>query len=303
MPTVAVSLLVLALAFLAVPAGQASVPVPDVGWWTDSPAPPTVPSGGIGVGRGANGRLAIGALRLAVEGGASGTVLHLAEAGGQGGPLAALRACPTDDRWSAAAGEPLARAPRDACARASAALVRADDGTWTGDVQALVAGAEGEVSLVVVPDPAASPAAPFQLAFGPPRVDGSTAPARSPDGTSTTTTTTEATAATTTTAPVAEDDGDTGAGNESAFAAPLPATSPFAAVATEADAAVGEDEPATVGPVPYRVARPALASSARHHVTRATVAGWVLLASLVGAAAGALHWARFTRVARSGSGV
>src|SRR5437016_2832080 len=86
------------------PAAHAAVPVTKVGWWTRSPAPPTVPSGGISVGEAPDGNLSVAAIEVDTGGGASTPKLSLSEAGGQAQQAATLQVCTTTDGWTAANG-------------------------------------------------------------------------------------------------------------------------------------------------------------------------------------------------------
>src|SRR5689334_5332555 len=94
------------------PAAHADVPVGSVGWWTRSPAPPTVPQGGLTVGESPDDDLSVAAIRLSTgEGGATGVSITLTESGGEAQQAASLQVCTTADAWNAAAGDPIELAP------------------------------------------------------------------------------------------------------------------------------------------------------------------------------------------------
>src|SRR3954447_13898011 len=93
--TLALGGLASAMIFGAPVAAHADVPIKQVGWWTRSPAPPTVPDGGVSVGAAADGDLTVAAVQIDAGGGASGANLHLVETNG-GGQLAGLQVCSAD---------------------------------------------------------------------------------------------------------------------------------------------------------------------------------------------------------------
>src|SRR3954451_8858037 len=80
-------------------AASADVPVSAVSWWTQSPAPPTVPDGGISVATGPGGRISVAAVKLDIGGGATTATLTLDESDGQGQQAAAIQACATTNDW------------------------------------------------------------------------------------------------------------------------------------------------------------------------------------------------------------
>src|SRR3954469_9813143 len=154
----------------SVPA-RADVPVEKVGWWTRAAAPPSVPDGGIAVGAAPDGALTVGAVELSVGDGASGTSLRLVETSGEGQQVAAMKACPPGNGWSADKGGDLASsAPKDQCSVAAVPFHRSDDGSWSADLDPLVAGKSGDLSIIVVPAAGQTPVGAFQISFAPPIV-------------------------------------------------------------------------------------------------------------------------------------
>jgi hypothetical protein len=145
---------ILAVALAVAPAPAGAEPVDESGYWwrlqavAGSPlAPPGVEPGQLYVAADAAGTSAVSAVRVAV-GTSRVDALVLAEAASSG--AAELRACPTSG-WSApeGAGALADRPPEDRCADEAVAGVRADDGTWSFAVGALVT--EGVLDLVIVP--------------------------------------------------------------------------------------------------------------------------------------------------------
>jgi hypothetical protein len=263
-------------------AARADVPVTQVGWWTRSPTPPTVPDGGISVAAAPDGELTVGAVLIDTGGGASGTSLRLVEGtGGAGAELAAIQVCPTSASWTPVAGGAMADAPKDECDTATVPMTRGDDGTWTADVQALVDGKTGNIGLIVKP---ASDAVAFQLSFAPPAVDGSVS-----EGTATQIETTTAT----TTAPSSSSSGPSLAPSSPgapSFVAPVTPTpaAPVQQVALEP--AGGSSATAeAVEFTPQLGAVPAGGGDASD-VTKATVLLWYVLAVVVGAAVAGVTW-------------
>src|SRR5690349_16301153 len=73
---------------------NAAVPVSQVGWWTRSPSPPTVPEGGLTVGVAPDGNLSVAAIGLETAGGAESAKVTLKETtDSQGAPTASLQVC------------------------------------------------------------------------------------------------------------------------------------------------------------------------------------------------------------------
>jgi hypothetical protein len=270
------------------PAANAEVPITQVGWWTRSPTPPTVPEGGLSVAAAPDGDLTIGAVLLdAGEGGASGASLRLVEgSGGAGAEVAGIRVCPTSSTWSAEAGGALADAPEAQCDAASVDMVRGADGTWTADVQSLVEGKTGDVGLAVVP---AEGSVAFQLNFAPPAVDGSVSESSGSDFTETTTATTMATS--TSPSPAAS------SSPTPSFIAPVTPVPTVPAASNQVGAALPSDgSSATAAAVEFEPqlggAVPAGESDSR--VTKATVLLWYVLAMVIGAGVAGLTWLRNT---------
>ena len=143
-----------------------------VGWWTSVPVM-TAPEGGLAVGRGGSGPIAVAALRLSVDEVLPDKAqLTLTEADGVGADVATLQVCPTPNDWEPVAAGSMDDAPKPECGRGSVVLERAADGTWSGDVASLLT--EGQPSLMVLPGEAdgaeGAPSAPFQVSFDPPEL-------------------------------------------------------------------------------------------------------------------------------------
>lgn len=285
---------------------RAAVPVTKVGWWTKSPSPPAAPSGGVEVGQAPSGTLTVAALELDTQGGASGAHLTLVENGGQGGQAASIQVCPTTDTWTASNGDQdPSTAPRGQCPTSSPYLMSRDSsGNWTIDLTPLLSGKTGKASVVLLPGPSAA-ALPvgaqtgaFQLAFNPPTVDGTVLPATDTSSSSSAYTPSDSSAY-------------AGAPSPSASSTPVSSASmPSYNAPTDTAALVAPAGPAT--PAPAAVAapsQPAIPASATggsagtsfpiravgsrvKPKSRWVIVAWVALAAIVGAAAGAWHWAQ-----------
>ena len=258
------------------PSAHAAVPVTQVGWWTRSPVPPTVPEGGIAVGAAPDGALTVSAVLIdAGDGGASGTSLRLVETGGQGQQAAGVQVCPTDTSWSAAKGDPLDKAPKDACATASVAMTRGADGTWTADVQKLVDGKTGDVALIVLP---AAGSVAFQIEYAPPIVDGAVSEASSDEST---TDFSSVGSTATETSPSSD---------SSSFTAPETVT-PTAEVAPPTTVSAAPTTAVTIASTPdYAAGVPARTSSEERGVTKATILIWYVVAAVFGAMVAGISW-------------
>ena len=179
----AVALATLGLLVSAPDAGAAEgATITAVGWWTSVPVM-SAPEGGVAVGRGGSGPIAVAALRFSVEEESPATAeLTLTEADGIGADAATLQVCPTPNDWEPVAAGAMAEAPRPECGRGSVMLERADDGTWSGDVAPLLE--PGQPSLMVLPGEAdaaeSAPTPPFQLSFDPPALSAPAAATASP---------------------------------------------------------------------------------------------------------------------------
>ena len=256
------------------PSAHAAVPVTQVGWWTRSPVPPTVPEGGVAVGAAPDGALTVSAVKIDAGDGASGTSLRLVETGGQGQQAAGVQVCPTDTSWSAATGDALDKAPKDACASASVAMTRGADGTWTADVQKLVDGKTGDVALIVLP---AAGSVAFQIEYAPPIVDGSVSEASSDEST---TDFSSVGSTATETSPSSD---------SSSFTAPETVT-PAPVVAPPTTVAAPTTV-ATIASTPdYAAGIPARTSSEERGVTKATVLIWYVVAAVFGTMVAGISW-------------
>jgi hypothetical protein len=271
------------------PAARADVPVSQVGWWTRSPSPPTVPEGGSSVGAAPDGDLTVGAVLVDTGGGASGSSLRLVESsGGAGAEVAALQVCPTSATWAAEAGGAMADAPDGQCDAASVEMVRGADGTWTGDVQSLLEGKTGEVGLLVRP---ATGSVAFQLSFAPPTVTGSVTDATSSTGSQST--------ATTTAPSTSQSEGGANTFSPPAttsYVAPPSATPTTVASSTQQVAsAPGVDSSATAEAVEFTpLSGQVPAGESDADVGAVTVVLWYVLALVVGGAVAGLVWLRNT---------
>ena len=281
---VAIAVAVVPMTAGLAPAG-AEVPVRAVGWWTRSPAPPTVPSGGVAVGNAPDGPLTVAAVRIDVGGGATGTTLKLAEAGGQGQQVAAIQACPAADTWSTENGGDLSHAPKASCDVAKAPLARGADGTWSGDVQKLVEGKTATVSLAILPDTSQSPVSAFQISFAAPVVRGSVSTSSSSGTDSSFQGATSSSPATSgfaspTTPPAAS------------FSIPAsPSVSPPTTAAPAAATPGSTEGPTTQIAARRYGALPRVRGGNGRSVTKLSVLLWLLIALVVGGSAAGLHWA------------
>jgi hypothetical protein len=287
---------------------SADVPVTAVGWWTQSPAPPTVPDGGVSVAIGPSGALSVAAIKVDIGGGVEGSaVLSLVEDSGQGQQAAALQACPTTNNWSAKSAGAWGDAPPADC-RTSVALTRDANGNWTADISKLLSGTVGsdssetEMSVMIVPTPAAPGTvngnAPFQLAFKPPTVAGTTTSPSESDSSSSSSYSSETSSSPSYSG--SSDTSSTGASSSSAFSSATAFTtpsvsptdsgtaSPPATAAPPSQPAAGSEDS---GFKQFKVNLGDRAAAASHKATRGTAIGLFGLALLVGAVAGLASWA------------
>lgn len=179
------TLLALALV-LAFPAGALAdaegATIDKTGWWNRAnettatpagpvtiPPPPGVPAGDLAVSRVGTEVTALAAVGIQPDEGPGATVesftLTLREdpdaGGNQAQEEAAILACPITNFWAGGENSPWETQPEYDCAAASAAGVRADDGTWTFDLAPIGAlwfdtfGTITADGVVLVPDEAA----------------------------------------------------------------------------------------------------------------------------------------------------
>lgn len=297
---VAGAVTVTASGFWSTPA-FAGVPVSAVGWWTNAAVKPSPPKGGIAVSLDPSGSTSVAAIRIDTgAAGVSQASLQLTEAGGEGQQVATVEACPASDSWTPADGGTISDAPKASCAT-KVDLTRSASGVWTGNIYPLLSGKTGLVSIAVLPGPPPSglPAGVFQLDFQPPVVQGEVvAPSTSgPVSSSPVVAAPVAQPAPTASAP------PPAAPVPSAGSAPaaLPSSTPVAQ-SSQAPAAVPAPARPPTRPAPasapasgggdYTATFPAAGASDSRSVSAATIAFWMAMALLIGAAAGALHWLR-----------
>ena len=272
-------------ALALVPAAHAQVAVQKTGWWTRSPAPPAVPAGGLAVGEAPDGYLTVSAFQVDAGGGATNASLSLAESDGQGQQGASIQACTSTDQWNSANGGELGLAPRPNCPTSAVLFTRDSNGVWAADINSLLAGKTGMVTLMVVPAPdaAALPGGArtgaFQISFKPPAVAGTVAPAAESESSADT-----SSAGATDTAPATTFSPAFGAplttpGEVPSLAAAPPSTELAAPAAGNANANV--NFPVRVSGTPQKRAK-----------SRLVILAWLVLASAIGAVAGVAHWAR-----------
>jgi hypothetical protein len=131
----------------------APVDVQAVGWWSSRPTAVAQPEQGFEVAAGPQGDAqSVAAIRLSIAASQVDTLeVQLIEgAGGSiGAEFGSLKVCTTTDAWSPANPGPSDAAPTPDCS-VSALLTRTTEGSWLGDLSALVPGG-GQVSLVIVP--------------------------------------------------------------------------------------------------------------------------------------------------------
>lgn len=285
-PIAVIALVFAVFALLFVPAAHAQVAVQKTGWWTRSPSPPAVPQGGLAAGEAPDGYLTVSAFQVDAGGGASNVKLSMAESDGQGQQGASLQACTSTDQWNDANGADLGLAPRPTCPTPPVALARDSNGVWSADLNPLLAGKTGQVTIMVIPGPdaAALPggarSGAFQVSFQPPTVAGSVAPAAesSSSDESASSPAVETTPATT---------------FSPAFGAPVatPEAAPSLAAAPPSSQLGSGTLPqagnATVN-FPVRVS----GTPQKRAKSRLVILGWFVLASAIGAVAALWHWAR-----------
>lgn len=286
-----------------VPAG-ASVTVSDVGWWTASAVPPTVPDGGIGVGSDPSG-VTVGALRIDVGDGVSTATLKLVEGANQVDTLASMQVCGADDTWSAAKGGAATDAPKDTCAAGSVPLEKQSDGSWTADLHQLLAGKKDTASVIVKP---AANAGGFQIGFERPTVDG-VALESSSGSSSSESSSSSATSSDTSSSSASSSSYSSGDTGSSSFAAPsftgsspvvASADAPSVAPAPSASPAPSDtnqsvqlsNESSESGSGGQFKAHVAAGLASGHHSTRGTALGLFVLALLIGAGTAAASWAK-----------
>lgn len=150
-------------AVVAAPAAaQAEPPVTATGWWSDRVLAREKGEGGIEVARTLDGD-SVAALTIESGGAVSSAVITLTEVetGTVRGDSAVIDVCDTGPFVAADPG-PIADAPATECA-GGVALERSDDGTWTGDISAIVG--ESTTFLAIVPGPVPDDATPLDPGF------------------------------------------------------------------------------------------------------------------------------------------
>jgi hypothetical protein len=273
-----------ALTLAPAPAAHAQVTVQKTGWWTRSAAAPAVPPNGLAVGEAPDGYLTVSAFQVDTGGGASNVAISLGESAGQGQQGASIQVCTTDDDWAQVEGGDLTLAPRPACPSDAVRLARDSKGVWTADLNTLLAGKTGAVSLMLIPGPNAAPlpggarAGAFQVSFQPPTVTGTVVP-RADTSASSESATTPAfdTVPEETFSPALGGDLTTPEAAPSLAAAP--ASSEVAAEVQPGNANV--NFPVRLQGTPTKRAK-----------SRLVIIGWVVLAGAIGALAAGWHYAR-----------
>ncbi len=165
------------MAGLAWPAHATAADAVAVGWWTRNPGQ-SAPAGGMAVSSAPDGAVSVSAIRIDVGAGVISARISAGETGGVAQASAPLRICPTVNSWTPAEGGALADAPPADCAAGEVDFVRdADAASWSADVSNLVGGAQGVVSLAVVPGESSSPLAPtFDVRLAAPTVESTPLP-------------------------------------------------------------------------------------------------------------------------------
>ena len=151
-----------AAAVAAPAAAQAEPPVTAVGWWTDRVLAQEKGEGGIEVARTLDGD-SVAALTIESGGAVSSATITLTEVetGTVRADTAVVDVCDTGPFVATDAG-PIAEAPATECT-GGIALTRGDDGTWTGDITAIVG--DSTTFLAVVPGPVPDDATPLDPGF------------------------------------------------------------------------------------------------------------------------------------------
>lgn len=152
----------LSLAAASVAGAQPEPPVTGVGWWTDRVLAQEKEEGGIEVARTLDGS-SVAAIRVESGGAVASATITLTEVdtGVVRAEDAVVDVCDSGPFVAADAGE-LAEAPATECTE-GIALVRGDDGTWTGDVTAIVG--DSTTFLAIVPGPVPDDAPPLDPGF------------------------------------------------------------------------------------------------------------------------------------------
>jgi len=185
---VATLLLVVGVPMAWVATATADAPT-QAGWWfklnaapSDAPAapvpapapvevptsPPNVPEGGLYIANDPTGPVAIAAVQLPANEGATGTLTLKAAEGGAGTPT--IAACPAVGVWTAPeGGGAWAEAPAYDCNAGKAVGEVADDGTVTFALDSALAAPGGGFDVVLLPDPDSG--TPFQTPFEAPGDD------------------------------------------------------------------------------------------------------------------------------------
>ncbi|HEX9682899.1 MAG TPA: hypothetical protein VGA13_07445 [Acidimicrobiales bacterium] len=138
------------------------------GWWwraqtglVDLPAPESVPSGGVAVGRTVDGPSAIAAAAFELSADETAPVLALTVAGDVAGDAAALVACPPEQPWAPAASGAWSERPSLDCDSGHVDGVRTADGAqWIFDLSTITH--SGILDVVIAPS---TDSAPFELTF------------------------------------------------------------------------------------------------------------------------------------------
>jgi hypothetical protein len=258
------------------PTGSAAAEpaVVEVGWWTRLPTQ-SAPDGGFAVGVAPDGPTSVAAIRLELgDTGVSSASVDVTEAGGTLQALAGLRVCAATSPWTAAAGGPLTDAPAADCSNQAVRLTPGAGGAWQADISPFTAGRTGIISLVVMPEPdsvvAAGLPSAYDVQFEAPHVAAAIAPAAVP-------------AAESAPAPVAG-------------AIPEPSPGFFAPLAPPPDdaplpSAIGAPADSGTPPLDLPTALAPAADDDGPSPWRWQLLLWlVVLAALVGGAAGALRW-------------
>ncbi|HUQ38534.1 MAG TPA: hypothetical protein VM030_00135 [Acidimicrobiales bacterium] len=282
----AVTALLVALAAPVWAEGAGSVT--EVGWWTSSPVA-MAPEGGVAVQAAPDGSaISVAAVRVALTSpDLRSASLALKEAGGAGATNAVLHVCRATGSWKAAAGGPMAEAPKPECERGAVRLERNDaTAVWSANVLPLLrASSEPTTTLMVRPAGAGTVPIGWEVRFERPELHAEAAPAFDGGGAST---------------DAPPDDGAGSSGTDGSTSSPFdggaglpdglgtgPVDAPPAPVAPSADGAPGAD----AGSDTVAVGLPARVGTTSGPTGMPWMQGFffVVVAGAVGVAAGLAH--------------
>ena len=254
-----------------------------------------------------SGAISVAAVKLNTGDGVESAKITLAEDSGQGQDTAAIEACSTTNNWTPKSPGAWADAPPPDCREGhNVPLTRDATGQWTGDIAKLLTGSTSPQSVMIVPTPAASGVGnvPFQIAFKPPTVAGTTMSSGESDTSSSNYS--NSYSSDTSSSPSYSSSSSSGTGTSGTGTSSLSgfSSSPLISVPSAGATESGAATAATASPPPstsdnsstgFKQFKASLgaraASAASHKATRGTAIGLFGLALLIGAIAAVASWA------------